>query len=131
MGRFWRTYGTPPRANDKSWKRKTGNSKAEGEWRGVGGIPGWAGRWPGVRYRERPVQIDTTTETAEIVREIVIPESAGQATNYMAVMPGGKKTPTKLVSHWWGASFYQDICCIFQDAVSGFDVTEWEIDECT
>eukprot|EP00931_Biecheleriopsis_adriatica_P074873 TRINITY_DN48850_c0_g1_i1.p1 TRINITY_DN48850_c0_g1~~TRINITY_DN48850_c0_g1_i1.p1 ORF type:complete len:1144 (+),score=213.35 TRINITY_DN48850_c0_g1_i1:54-3485(+) len=67
------------------------------------------------QYRSTEI-ISRSTTTSEVVRNIVIPETASRQCCYMDVMDGGPHRPNKLVSHWWGASFYQDVLCIIQDA---------------
>ena len=66
-------------------------------------------------------QINFKTTTNEVVKTILIPQSAGKGA-YMNVMKGGKHKADVLVSHWWGARFYDDILCIAQHAtgLSGY-----------
>jgi len=59
-------------------------------------------------------KLSQKTETTEVVRDILIPETfkAGKGC-YMDVMPGGKHLPKTLLSHWWGNFFYNDVlACI-------------------
>eukprot|EP00931_Biecheleriopsis_adriatica_P054014 TRINITY_DN31750_c0_g1_i12.p1 TRINITY_DN31750_c0_g1~~TRINITY_DN31750_c0_g1_i12.p1 ORF type:complete len:370 (+),score=36.00 TRINITY_DN31750_c0_g1_i12:18-1127(+) len=74
----------------------------------------------------KKVVVDQFTTTTEIVRDIIIPETAAAGVGaYMDIMPGGRHEPDVLVSHWWGARFYDDIVCISKYATcsSGDDLT--------
>jgi hypothetical protein len=43
--------------------------------------------------------------TSEVVRDIIIPETAARGCCYADIFPGGPKPPETLMSLWWGNSF--------------------------
>lgn len=54
------------------------------------------------KYRSRGLAQMTT---AEVVRDIVIPETRERQCAMVDLFEGGAKEPTCLMSHWWGHSF--------------------------
>eukprot|EP00931_Biecheleriopsis_adriatica_P119960 TRINITY_DN95111_c0_g1_i1.p1 TRINITY_DN95111_c0_g1~~TRINITY_DN95111_c0_g1_i1.p1 ORF type:complete len:733 (-),score=154.25 TRINITY_DN95111_c0_g1_i1:26-2224(-) len=68
-------------------------------------------------------KLRTTTKTEEVVRSIVIPETAAHNACYLDVEAGGPYRPQTFVSHYWGANFYDDLLCIAQNATK-LDVTD-------
>ena len=99
----------------KFWREHAVNP---GDWTAGRTSPPATGNWLG--------QITKSTTTNELVRNLVIPQTADRMTSYMESdfmqSVGGPKKATILVSHWWGNSFYNDILCILEHAtkLSGF-----------
>eukprot|EP00927_Polykrikos_kofoidii_P068005 TRINITY_DN63418_c0_g1_i1.p1 TRINITY_DN63418_c0_g1~~TRINITY_DN63418_c0_g1_i1.p1 ORF type:complete len:582 (-),score=84.28 TRINITY_DN63418_c0_g1_i1:70-1779(-) len=64
-------------------------------------------------------KITKDTTTADVVRDIIIPETADERCCYMhgqVRMLGGTHPPKKFVSHWWGNRFRDSVMAIVQDA---------------
>jgi hypothetical protein len=47
----------------------------------------------------------STSTTNDVVRDIIIPETAAEGCCYADKFPGGPQTPNTLMSHWWGNTF--------------------------
>eukprot|EP00930_Biecheleria_cincta_P043194 TRINITY_DN29685_c0_g1_i1.p1 TRINITY_DN29685_c0_g1~~TRINITY_DN29685_c0_g1_i1.p1 ORF type:complete len:434 (-),score=67.50 TRINITY_DN29685_c0_g1_i1:162-1463(-) len=81
--------------------------------------------------RSEARQITRGTKTLEVVRNIVIPETAragpgGRSCCYMDVMLGGPKRPRKMVSHSWQTPFKDLVLSIVRDA-SGLSIADAEL----
>jgi hypothetical protein len=46
-----------------------------------------------------------TTTTADVVNNVIIPETRDRGCCYADIFPGGPKQPETLMSHWWGNTF--------------------------
>lgn len=57
------------------------------------------------RYRSYGGQSLSTMTTAQVVRDIVIPETRERRCAMVELFEGGPKEPVCLMSHWWGHSF--------------------------
>eukprot|EP00435_Cladocopium_sp_Y103_P062827 s230_g24.t1 len=57
------------------------------------------------RYRSYEGRSLSTMTTAEVVRDIIIPETRERRCAMVELFEGGPKEPVCLMSHWWGNSF--------------------------
>ena len=62
--------------------------------------------------------------TSEVVRDIIIPETAARGCCYADIFPGGPKPPETLMSHWWGNSFINLVKVMMNDDDNDDDVDE-------
>jgi len=71
--------------------------------RSINGVQWGPGRLEEIRSRSSSVT------TSEVVRDIIIPETAARGCCYADIFPGGPKPPETLMSHWWGNSFINTV----------------------
>lgn len=79
-------------------------------------------------------KIGQLTTTAEVVFNIIIPETAERKCCYADLFPGGTKKPETLMSHWWGNCFLHLVKAICQHASGKMELfshmyTEEELDK--
>lgn len=78
--------------------------------------------------------IGTRTTTYEVVKNIIIPETASGKCCYADILPDGPKEPTTLMSHWWGNNFLHLVKAVCQHASGKTELflhmyTEEELDK--
>ena len=70
------------------------------------------GQW--MRSHVGRIRMNNIT-TSEVVRDIIIPETAARGCCYADIFPGGPKPPETLMSHWWGNSFINLVKVMMND----------------
>lgn len=68
------------------------------------------------RHCHREGLIGFRSTTAEVVKQIIIPQTAERMCCYADVLPGGPQIPETLMSHWWGNIFLDLVKSICQHA---------------
>lgn len=68
------------------------------------------------KKKEEDGRLGPASTCWDVLRDVIIPDTAAEAVAYMDIVMGSPKRPGCMVSHWWGTNFREVVLAVAQHA---------------